>query len=240
MYSGCAVAVHGQIAWPIFKKIYFAIPAYLVPSLPVNIISHMPWPSISTQQKKVSVAQARSFHHRNRSRASFVFDIENNDRTAPKVSPCPDVEIIDDNMIWSNNNEEINALEGNNEKEQCSLTVDREDQSQDLDAAGDTQGEGGYDEDDVLSELEGEELQESLRKKMETELQVVEQNKVDLALDPGSTAYDILMRDIPGGQWKAAESNQHLGYNGNAERTKRRHRQEAREAEEMNKVLRGS
>jgi len=143
-------------------------------------------------------------------------------------------------MICSNNNEDINALEGNNEKEQCSLTVDREDQSQDLDAAGDTQEGDGYDEDDVLSELEGEELQESLRKEMETELQVVEQNKVDLAPDPGSTAYDILMRDLPGGQWKAAESNRHLGYNGNAKRTKRRHRQEAREAEEMNKVLRGS
>jgi hypothetical protein len=85
--------------------------------------------------------------------------------------------------------------------------VDREDQSQDSDAAEDTQGEDGYDEDDVLSELEGEELQESLRKEMETELQVVEQNKVDLAPDPGSMAYGILMRDILGSQWKTAESN---------------------------------
>ena len=95
-------------------------------------------------------------------------------------------------MICSNN-EEINALDRSNEKEQCSLTVDQEDQSQDLNAAGDTQGEDGYDEDDVSSELGGEELQESLRKEMETELQVVEQNKVDLAPDLGSMTYDILM-----------------------------------------------
>jgi hypothetical protein len=229
----CAAKSSGRFS----KKFYFAVPAYLVHSLPINIISHMPWPSISTQRKKASVTWARSFHYSNRSR---VLDTENNDTTTPEASLCSDVEIIDDNMIWSNNNGEINALEGNNEKEQCSLVVDREDQSQDLDAAGDTQGEDGYDEDDVLSELEGEELQESLRKEMETELQVVEQNKVDIAPDLGSTAYDILMRDIPGGQWKAAESNQHLGYNGNAKRTKWRHRQEAREAEEMNKVLRGT
>ena len=190
MNSGCAVAVRGQIVWLVFKKIYFAVPAYLVHSLPVNIISHMPRPSISTQRKKASIARARSFHYHNCSRTSFVLDTENNDTTTPKASPCSDVEIIDDNMIWSNNNEEINALEGNNEKEQCSLTVDREDQSQDLDAAGDTQGEDGYDEDDVLSELEGEELQESLRKEKETELQVVEQNKVDLAVLGLNTSLD--------------------------------------------------
>lgn len=76
-----------------------------------------------------------------------------------------------------------------------------------MDAAEDTQEGDGYDEDDVLSELEGEKLQEGLRKEMETELQVVEQNKVDLAPDPGSMAYNILMQDIPGGQWKAAELN---------------------------------
>jgi hypothetical protein len=191
--------MRGQIVCQFSKKNYFAIPVYLVHSLPVNIISHMPRPSISTQQKKASITWAHSFHYRNRSHASSVLDTKNHDTTTPKASPCSDVEIIDNNMIWNKNNEEINALEGNNEKEQCSLTVGREDQSQDLDAAGDTQGEDGYDEDDVLSELEGEELQESLRKEMETELQVVEQNKVDLAPDPGSTAYDILMQDIPGG-----------------------------------------
>ena len=95
----------------------------------------MPWPSISTQRKKASITQAHSFHYCNR---SHVLDTENNDTTTPEASLCSDVEIIDDNMIWSNNKGEINALEGNNEKEQCSLVVDREDQSQDLDAAGDT------------------------------------------------------------------------------------------------------
>ena len=71
------------------------------------------------------------------------------------------------------------------------------------------------DEED-MSELKGEELLQSLKAwiEAETEGHGEEDNEE-------SSAYDVLMRGIGASEWKKAESNRFLGYNGLSSRSKR-------------------
>ena len=103
------------------------------------------------------------------------------------------------------------------------------------DSSSECNSDDGNAEDDELSELEGEGLRESLRVRIEGEIEEIESFGV-----PQFPAYKTIMRDISMGEWQKAESNQALGYNGLSERTQRRHRQEVREADEKNKVLQQS
>ena len=91
------------------------------------------------------------------------------------------------------------------------------------------------DEDDKLSELEGEELQQSLRLVMEDQMGRIEQRKKDQGLTP----YETVLQGASAADWKKAESKRGLGYSGPpAARTEREHRQKARKAEEINQKIR--
>jgi hypothetical protein len=91
------------------------------------------------------------------------------------------------------------------------------------------------DEDEELSELEGEELCESLKIRVEGEMK-----ELANAEQASQTAYAAIMQELSAKDWRKLEAQRGLGYNGQAERTKRRHRQIAREEEEKNKKLRNS
>ena len=87
--------------------------------------------------------------------------------------------------------------------------------------------EEGYHTDDDLSELEDDELQESLRKQKEGESDAVR----DMNQETRNT-FHILLRDLTSEDWKTAHSNCNLGYgNKSSDRTRRRHAQQAREKE---------
>lgn len=97
---------------------------------------------------------------------------------------------------------------------------------------GDTEWESEESEDEV-DELEGADLVESLRKELENELNLLKQ--------AAQTPYEkISNANLTARDWKKAEQNQGLGYNGLASRTQRKHRQDAREKAERDKITRKS
>jgi len=94
----------------------------------------------------------------------------------------------------------------------------------------------GYGSDDLMSEMDGEELKESLELQMQGEIEVLEQSQDAKK----SSAYGVLMREIKPDQWTKAESKRSLGYNGQSRRTLQRRNQQAVKAEEENKKMRAS
>jgi hypothetical protein len=77
--------------------------------------------------------------------------------------------------------------------------------------------------------LEGADLVESLRKELENELNLLKQ--------AAQTPYKkISNANLTARDWKKAEQNRGLGYNGLASRTQRKHRQDAREKAERDKI----
>ena len=75
-------------------------------------------------------------------------------------------------------------------------------------------------EDDELSELEGEELEKSLKLVMENWMERMEQRKREKEL----TSYETVMQGASTSVWKKAESKRVLGYRGPlAARTAREH-----------------
>ena len=84
---------------------------------------------------------------------------------------------------------------------------------------------------DEFSELEGEELVESLRRRQEHEANLVEE----------VSGYGKLANSqLTGREWRKAESSRKLGYNGLSVRTKRFHAQKAREKEKVDAEMRKS
>jgi hypothetical protein len=82
-------------------------------------------------------------------------------------------------------------------------------------------GEDGYHSDDDLSELEDEELEESLKKQREGEIE---------QLQATQDVFDTLMRKVNKKEWKKAESNRRMGYGSkSSDRTGRWRRQKERE-----------
>jgi hypothetical protein len=97
---------------------------------------------------------------------------------------------------------------------------------------GDTEWESESSEDEV-DELEGADLVESLRKEIENELNLLKQ--------AAQTPYEKISNgNLTARDWKKAEQNRGLGYNGLASRTQRKHRQDAREKAERDKITRKS
>jgi hypothetical protein len=86
-------------------------------------------------------------------------------------------------------------------------------------------------EEDGFSDLEGDELLESLQKVQEKDLKRLE-NVSKL------TAFDKMSQNLTSEEWKKAESNRHLGYSKGSTRTQRRHDLEARRKEEKDSVIR--
>lgn len=84
---------------------------------------------------------------------------------------------------------------------------------------------------DEFSELEGEELVESLRRRQEHEADLVEE----------VSGYEKLANSrLTGREWRKAENSRKLGYNGLSARTKRFHAQKAREKEKVDAEMRKS
>jgi len=87
--------------------------------------------------------------------------------------------------------------------------------------------EEGYHTDDDLSELEDDELEESLKQQREGE----DESSKDMDQDTRNV-FHTLMRDVSTKQWKKAESKQSLGYGSqSSERTEHFRRQKGRERE---------
>ena len=88
--------------------------------------------------------------------------------------------------------------------------------------------------DDELSELEGDELERSLKLMMEDQMERIEKRKRDQELTP----YETVMQGTLASDWKMAESKRSLAYSGPpAAWTQREHRQKARKAEEINREI---
>ena len=78
----------------------------------------------------------------------------------------------------------------------------------------------GYHTDDDLSELEGDELQESLKKQEEGESEAVKESR---------NVFHVLLRDLTSKDWKKPHSNCNLGYgNKSSDRTRWNYAQHAR------------
>jgi hypothetical protein len=85
-----------------------------------------------------------------------------------------------------------------------------------------TSSEDRNEDEDELAELEGQELVQSLGRELENELRMHSW---------ASSQYGSLKMKQTREEWKRAERNRRLGYNGRSERTKRRHDAEARKKE---------
>jgi hypothetical protein len=206
----------------------------------------MPRKSKNAQQKAAGISKARASHHPSQtSDLVLIPDAETNDATTPETSPSPGPEII-----TNPDNEEINEgiiLEGpKNSPLGLARSWDQLDLSEaKIDQYFEDEDEQGYVregeelediyEDDELSEMEGEELEKSLKLVMEDQMERMEQRKRDQEL----TSYETVMQGASASDWKKAESKRGLGYSGPpAARTEREHRQKARKAEEINKKIR--
>ena len=89
--------------------------------------------------------------------------------------------------------------------------------------------------DDELEELEGEELEASLKLAMKNQLERIEQRNESYQPTP----YESIMQGASASEWKEAESKRGFGYSGPpAARTERKHRQKARKAEKINQKIR--
>ena len=90
------------------------------------------------------------------------------------------------------------------------------------------ESDDGFESDDTeFSELEGEDLKESLQKALEAELALLTQ----------LTPYEVILQ-ATSKEWKRAEQNRGLGYNGQSDRTRRCHEKKARDKENEDKELR--
>jgi len=100
--------------------------------------------------------------------------------------------------------------------------VNSSDSEEDLDFELSDMVTDSLDEDEDFGELEDEELLASLQLQGAQEAEKLKR----------ITAYEKLQRDISECEWKKAESNRALGYNGNSARTKRRSEKAARDKSE--------
>ena len=79
-----------------------------------------------------------------------------------------------------------------------------------------------------MLEMDSDDCMDSLERQMEWEVGFLK--SVRDAEQPD--AFGVLMRNVSDKEWRKAESNQSLGYNGQLDKKK------ARDAEEKNKILR--
>ena len=188
----------------------------------------MPRPTKRASQLKSSVAHARNVLQQSRTATPSTSAIAHNESAAPTPPLSPTATGIEQAVTRFSTVDEDDRLEQGPDLLQ--VDIDNGLESSETDSSDD-----GYGDDDLLSELEGEELRDSLKLQIEGEIDIIEQLEANKP-----TAYDTLMRGIHADQWQKAESKRSLGYNGLSERTRQQHRQEEREAEAANKVLRAS
>jgi len=157
----------------------------------------MPRPSKSKQNLQAQAALARcsrsSSNITSQSSTASALSSESSP-SAPAVSPTPSLNTPDVIVVG-----ESNDIQKTFENECLHLPDIPEDP------------EEGYHTNDDLSELEDEELEESLKKQREGESEQVIENL---------NVFDTLMRGVNQKEWKKAESNRRMGYGSKtAERT---------------------
>ena len=86
-------------------------------------------------------------------------------------------------------------------------------------------------EEEGFSDLQGDELLQSLQKTQQKELE-----RIENVSKP--TAFDKMSQDLTSEEWKKAESNRHLGYSKGSTRTQCCHDLEARQKEEKDYEIR--
>ena len=100
------------------------------------------------------------------------------------------------------------------------------DSDSDFDSLSESVSESGLDEE--FSELEGDELLESLQQQAAEEATLLQK----------PMPYEELKREVSGQEWKTAEAKRGFGYTGNSGRTKRRQEKAARDKSEEDAKLR--
>lgn len=197
--------------------------------------------SKAARRKAAGIANAHGFRHSESRISELIPDAEMNATTMPETSQSPGLSDPENEA----NNEQI-ILEGPRDSPLGSETgwdvseakINQYFESEDEDEQGYIrQGEELEDiyGDDELSELEGDELERSLKLVMEDQMERIEKRKRDQELTP----YETVMQGASASDWKMAESKRSLGYSGPpAARTQREHRQKARKAEEINREIR--
>ena len=92
----------------------------------------------------------------------------------------------------------------------------------------------GYRSDDLMSEMDSDDCMNSLERQKEWEVGFLE--SIRDAEQPDT--FGALMRNVSDKEWRKAEPNQSLGYNGLSKRKEQLDKKKARDAEEKNKILR--
>ena len=92
----------------------------------------------------------------------------------------------------------------------------------------------GYRSDDLMSEMDSDDCMNSLERQMEWEVGFL--GSMRDAEQPDT--FGVLMRNVSDKEWRKAEPNQSLGYNGLSKREEQLDKKKARDAEEKNKILR--
>ena len=85
-----------------------------------------------------------------------------------------------------------------------------------------------------MSEMDSDDCMNSMERQMEWEVGFLE-STMD-AEQPDT--FGALMRNVSDKEWRKAEPNQSLGYNGLSKRKEQLYKEKARDAEEKNKILR--
>jgi len=247
MYSGSAAQPQRRNRCRNFDKNFFGDFANTQLYHRYSTLLYMPQPSKSAKNKAVGIAKARQSRHTSRASSPGLLVPDPEIPTTPegsRRSSSPGFEImidldsgdISDGMTVKAATDSHLELE-----EDWGNEFDQENKDQEEDA-WDEQGyvmEGEELEDiygdDELEELEGQELEASLKLAMENQLKRIEQSSENYQ----STPYEAIMQGASASEWKKAESKRGFGYRGPpAARTEREHRQKAREAEEINKEIR--
>lgn len=145
--------------------------------------------------------------------------------STPPMSPMPSEPSDDFHDIDNDGFEEIPAREEGQASETHKGPEDTEEDAE--------EDEDGYRTWDDMSELEGDELKDSLERQ-----KAVETEQGEEAFE---SAFKLLMEGNTAEKWGNAESNRHLGYGSkNSGRTQRRKQKNKREAEEKNEKSRNS
>jgi hypothetical protein len=171
----------------------------------------MPRPSKRAQGKRKSAARARA----GKVQTLCGFDSSDSDSVDPltvRLSNSP----IESEPLFP----DLILIDSDTENE-CSWTGGVNHTMSSDSALSDSDSYDDWESDSDFSELEADDLIESLRAEVEKEM------REEMQVLP--TLYQKLTQPVSSKEWRKAESNRALGYNGLSSRSNRRHAQEVRE-----------
>ena len=162
----------------------------------------MPQPTKQASQLKSSATHAHNVLQQSRTATPSTSAITDNESAAPTPPLSPTATGIEQAVTGFSTVDEDDGLEQGPDLLQ--IDIDNGLESSETDSSDD-----GYGDDDLLSELEGEELRDSLKLKIEGEMDIIEQLEANKP-----TAYDTLMWGIDADQWQKWNPSDPLGTTG--------------------------